>query len=96
MSQELLVLKREIWNGEGKLWGSPRGRAGVESAASEHDLICGDAVSISARECEEGQRQGWSNAEQSINNAKQRIDSANRNVQAGNEKLKKLAEGGAL
>ncbi|XP_054572749.1 mast cell-expressed membrane protein 1 isoform X2 [Eptesicus fuscus] len=62
-SQELLVLKREIWN-----------------------------VSISARECEEGQRQGWSDIQQSIINAKQRIDSANRNVQAGNEKLKKLTE----
>ncbi|CAK6445147.1 unnamed protein product [Pipistrellus nathusii] len=48
MSQELLVLKREIWN-----------------------------VSISARECEEGQRQGWRSVEQSISNAKQRIDLAN-------------------
>lgn len=55
-----------------------------------------DAVSISARECEEGQRQGWRSVEQSISNAKQRIDLANRNVQAWNEKLKKLAEGGAL
>ncbi|XP_005865008.1 PREDICTED: trafficking protein particle complex subunit 5 [Myotis brandtii] len=63
MSQELLVMKREISN-----------------------------VSISTRECEEGQRKGWTYVRQSISNTKQSIDLANRNVQAGNEKLKKLTE----
>lgn len=51
------------------------------------------AVSISARECEEGQRKGWSYVKQSLSNNKQSIDLANRNVQAENEKLKKLTEG---
>ncbi|XP_070270244.1 mast cell-expressed membrane protein 1 [Myotis yumanensis] len=63
MSQELLVMKREILN-----------------------------VSISTRECEEGQRKGWTYVRQSLSNTKQSIDLANRNVQAGNEKLKKLTE----
>ncbi|KAM7142793.1 mast cell-expressed membrane protein 1 isoform 1-T2 [Molossus nigricans] len=64
MSQELLVLKKEIWN-----------------------------VSSSACECQERQKQSWSNIQQSVSDAKKRIDTVKNDVQTGNEKLKTLSAG---
>lgn len=74
--------------------GEPKELRGVERAVETQTPPPTPAVSISAHECEEGQRQDWSDTQQSLRNAKQPIDSANYNVQAGNEKLKKLTEGG--
>lgn len=75
--------------------GRPRGQGGGRESGCDTDIPTPPppAVSISVRECEEGQRQGWSNIQQRLSNAKQCIDLANRNAQAGNEKLKKLTEG---
>lgn len=38
MSQELLVLKRELWNGEGRTWGRPEGSGWGQESGGDTDI----------------------------------------------------------
>lgn len=93
MSQELLVLKRELWNGEGGTWGRPKGSGGGKESSGDTDMPLHASVSILVREYQEEQNRGWSSAQRLIMEAKQDIDAVKRNVQSGNNAVKTLPAG---
>lgn len=97
MSRELLVLKTELWNGEGgtRAGGHPGVRVGVGGAAAIKTCPLRSSVSTLVRECQKEQNQGWSSVRQLVTEAKQDINVVKRDVQTEGDKVKTLS-GGAL
>ena len=73
--------------------GGPRGRVGVKGAAAIRTCPLRASVSISVREGQEEQNQGWSSVQQLIKEAKQDVNVVKRHVQIESDKVKMLSAG---